>query len=86
MFGFSLLYLEAGSGADTPVHPDLIAKAATVDGLTLLVGGGLRTAADVRQAVSAGAKWIVTGTVTEDASSIDELRERLLSLVNACSN
>ena len=52
----------------------------------MLVGGGLRTAADVRQAVSAGAKWIVTGTVTEDASSIDELRERLLSLVNACSN
>ena len=86
MFGFSILYLEAGSGADTPVHPDLIATAATVDGLTLLVGGGLRTAADVRQAVSAGAKWIVTGTVTEDASSMDELRERLLSLVNACSN
>jgi heptaprenylglyceryl phosphate synthase len=86
MFGFSLLYLEAGSGADMPVHPDLIAKAATVDGITLVVGGGLRTASDVRQAVGAGAKWIVTGTVTEDASSMDELRERLLSLVNACSN
>ena len=86
MFGFSLLYLEAGSGADEPVHPDLIAKAATVEGLTLLVGGGLRTASDVRQAVSAGAKWIVTGTITEDASSMDELRQRLLTMVNACSN
>ena len=84
MFGFSLLYLEAGSGADTPVHPELIAKAASVDGLTLLVGGGLRSPDDVRTAVEAGAEWIVTGTVTEDASSLDELRSRLTGLVQAC--
>ena len=84
MFGFSLLYLEAGSGADSPVHPDLIASAASVDGLTLLVGGGLRTPEDVRTAVKAGANWIVTGTVTEDASSLDELRDRLTGLVRAC--
>ncbi|MDP6199863.1 MAG: phosphoglycerol geranylgeranyltransferase [Candidatus Poseidonia sp.] len=84
MFGFSLLYLEAGSGAAEPVHPDLIRHAAEVDGLTLLVGGGLRTASDVQQAVAAGANWIVTGTVTEDAASLDELRERLTALVGAC--
>lgn len=85
MFGFSLLYLEAGSGADAPVHPDLITKAASVEGLTLLVGGGMRTADDVSRAVEAGAQWIVTGTVTEDASSLDELRTRLEALVGACS-
>ncbi|MGB1499629.1 MAG: geranylgeranylglyceryl/heptaprenylglyceryl phosphate synthase [Poseidonia sp.] len=84
MFGFSLLYLEAGSGADAPVHPDLITKAASVEGLTLLVGGGMRTAEDVTRAVEAGAQWIVTGTVTEDASSLDELRTRLEALVGAC--
>jgi len=86
MYGFSLLYLEAGSGASTPVHPDLIKRAASVSGLTLLVGGGLRTAENVRNAVEAGADWIVTGTITEDASSMDELRKRLLALVEACSN
>ena len=43
MYGFSLLYLEAGSGADTPVHAQLIKRATSVEGLTLLVGGGLRT-------------------------------------------
>ena len=85
MYGFSLLYLEAGSGAASPVHPDLIRSAAAVEGLTLLVGGGLRTASDVRRAVDAGAKYIVTGTVTEDASSLDELRTRLQSLVGACT-
>ena len=84
MYGFSLLYLEAGSGAETPVHPDLITTAASVEGLTLLVGGGMRTADDVARAVEAGAQWIVTGTVTEDASSMDELRERLTSLIGAC--
>ena len=85
MYGFSLLYLEAGSGADTPVHAQLIKRAASVEGLTLLVGGGLRTPEDVQRAVDAGADWVVTGTITEDASSMDELRERLLGLVQACS-
>lgn len=85
MYGFSLLYLEAGSGADVPVHTDLIKQAASVEGLTLLVGGGLRTSEDVKRAVDAGANWIVTGTITEDASSMEELRERLLGLVQACS-
>ena len=84
MFGFSLLYLEAGSGANAPVHPDLITSAASVDDLTLIVGGGLRTAEDVARAVQAGAQWVVTGTVTEDASSLDELRTRLEALVGAC--
>ena len=84
MFGFSLLYLEAGSGANAPVHSDLIASAASVDDLTLIVGGGLRTAEDVTRAVQAGAQWVVTGTVTEDASSLDVLRTRLEALVGAC--
>ncbi|MDB2637350.1 geranylgeranylglyceryl phosphate synthase family protein, partial [Candidatus Poseidonia alphae] len=86
MYGFSLLYLEAGSGAPSPVHTDLIKKAREVEGLTLIVGGGLRTSSDVEAAVEAGADWVVTGTVTEDAASMDELRSRLQSLVGACSS
>jgi phosphoglycerol geranylgeranyltransferase len=86
MYGFSLLYLEAGSGASSPVHTDLIKKAKEVEGLTLIVGGGLRTSSDVEAAVEAGADWVVTGTVTEDAASIEELRNRLQSLVGACSS
>jgi phosphoglycerol geranylgeranyltransferase len=86
MYGFSLLYLEAGSGASSPVHIDLIKKAKEVEGLTLIVGGGLRTSSDVEAAIEAGADWVVTGTVTEDAASIEELRNRLQSLVDACSS
>jgi geranylgeranylglyceryl phosphate synthase family protein len=85
MYGFSILYLEAGSGASTPVHPDLIRKAREVEDLTLVVGGGLRTPADVHAAVEAGADWVVTGTITEDAGSMDELRQRLKGLTHACT-
>ena len=85
MYGFALLYLEAGSGASHPVHTDLIKKAREVEGLTLVVGGGLRTPADIHAAVEAGADWVVTGTVTEDASSMEELRLRLEELTHACA-
>ena len=85
MYGFSLLYLEAGSGAQQPVHVDLIQQARTVDGLALMVGGGLRTPDDIRRAVGAGADWVVTGTITEEAATMEALREHLSALINACS-
>lgn len=85
MYGFSLLYLEAGSGAQQPVHVDLIQQARTVDGLALMVGGGLRTPDDIRRAVGAGADWVVTGTITEEAATMEALREHLSALIKACS-
>jgi phosphoglycerol geranylgeranyltransferase len=83
MFGFKLLYLEAGSGADTQVSPALIESAKQVDGLTLLVGGGIRTGEQAKIAAQAGADWIVTGTLTEDAADLAELRSRLSEVIDA---
>ncbi|MCH1421935.1 MAG: phosphoglycerol geranylgeranyltransferase [Candidatus Poseidoniaceae archaeon] len=83
MFGFKLLYLEAGSGAESQVHPTLIEKARTVAGLTLVVGGGIRSSEQAALAADAGADWIVTGTLTEDANDLDELRQRIRSIVEA---
>ena len=34
-------------------------------------------------AAQAGADWVVTGTLTEDASSLDELRQRITDIVRA---
>ena len=66
-YNFSILYLEAGSGAHTPVNPNLIraARAAT-DNLVLIVGGGIRDGDAARKAVEAGADWIVTGNLCEE--------------------
>ncbi len=83
MFGFKILYLEAGSGAESQVHPGLIESARSVDNLTLLVGGGIRTPEQAVLASQAGADWVVTGTLTEDAADLEELRSRISSIVNA---
>jgi phosphoglycerol geranylgeranyltransferase len=83
MYGFKLLYLEAGSGAHTQVNPALIESARSVEGLTLVVGGGIRSPEQATLAAKAGADWIVTGTLTEDASDLEELRLRISGIVNA---
>ena len=77
MYGFRLLYLEAGSGADAPVNPALIRAARDVEGLTLMVGGGLRDAASVQYAVEAGADWVVTGTLIEETGDTAALTQAL---------
>ena len=82
MFGFKILYLEAGSGANSQVNPRLIESARTVEGLSLVVGGGIRTPEQAALAAQAGADWIVTGTLTEDASDLDELRQRISGIVS----
>ena len=86
MFGFHLLYLEAGSGADVQVNPQLIESARTIENLTLIVGGGIRTPEQALLAAQAGADWIVTGTLTEDASDLQELRQRIGGIISVLNN
>ena len=86
MFGFKILYLEAGSGAETQVHPRLIESARTVDNLSIVVGGGIRTSEQAALAAQAGADWIVTGTLTEDAADLEELRQRISGIIAVLDN
>ena len=83
MYGFKVLYLEAGSGADRQVDPVLIQSAAKCVNLILLVGGGIRTAEQASLAANAGANWIVTGTLTEDADDLNDLRNKLSTVIGA---
>ena len=80
MYGFKILYLEAGSGADSPVHEDLIRSAKSTSGLTLIVGGGIRTPDQAKLAADAGADWIVTGTLTEDADDLKDLAYKISAI------
>ena len=82
MYGFKLLYLEAGSGAENQVNPELIKSAKTTDGLTLIVGGGIRTPQQAAIAGQAGADWIVTGTLTEDATDLADLQDKISAITN----
>jgi phosphoglycerol geranylgeranyltransferase len=64
--GLSLLYLEAGSGADAPVPEAVIKAVSAVTTIPLLAGGGIRTAEQARKSCLAGADVIVVGNILED--------------------
>ena len=86
MYGFKLLYLEAGSGADEQVNPELIKSARTTGGLTIIVGGGIRTPEQAKLAAESGADWVVTGTLTEDATDLNDLKSKIAAICSALSD
>ena len=54
-------YLEAGSGADAPIPPEMIGAVKHILGENkLIVGGGIRDAKTAKLCASAGADMIVT--------------------------
>jgi putative glycerol-1-phosphate prenyltransferase len=67
--GFQCCYLDAGSGAIRPVGQKHIQAAKEATGLPLIVGGGIREAAQAEQAWQAGADILVVGNALESADS-----------------
>ena len=80
--GFKLFYLEAGSGAEFPVNPDLIKAAKASCDLPIIVGGGIRDPQTARAAAEAGADWIITGNITEEYDDASELQAVLSDLIS----
>ncbi|ASJ12913.1 phosphoglycerol geranylgeranyltransferase [Thermococcus thioreducens] len=78
--GMRLVYLEAGSGSPKPVPSEMISLVKHVIDVPLIVGGGIRTGEQARNAVKAGADIIVTGTAIEKAGSLEKAREKLEEL------
>jgi putative glycerol-1-phosphate prenyltransferase len=64
--GKQLIYLEAGSGAKTPVNPKVIQEVSKNVDLSIIVGGGLRSRTQIEAAYQAGADVIVIGTAFEN--------------------
>ena len=58
--GMSLLYLEAGSGAPNTVPADMV-RECRKSGLTVAVGGGIRTPRAAAELVQSGASFVVVG-------------------------
>jgi len=72
--GMRFVYLEAGSGAKKTVPPQMVGAVKKTCRIHIITGGGIRTPAQARALVDAGAHLIVTGTIAEKAS-IRKLRE-----------
>ena len=69
MIGMAAVYLDAGSGAATPVAPALIRAVRQAVRLALFVGGGMKTPEQVCDAKTAGADLIVVGSAIEDGGA-----------------
>lgn len=63
--GMRFLYLEAGSGAPSPVPEAMVRAVRSVLSIPLIVGGGIRTGAEADRLLEAGAQVLVTGTIAE---------------------
>lgn len=70
--GMRLVYLEAGSGAESPIPAQMAAgvKRALGSDVLLIVGGGIRSGGAAAEMVAAGADLIVTGTAVERSSDV----------------
>ena len=85
-YGFRIIYLEAGSGAQNPVSPELIKAAREACNLTIVVGGGIRDGETAKIASDAGADWIITGNLTEsfdDANALQDVLTGFISKMNS---
>ncbi len=70
MLGLKMIYLEGGSGADSPVTKTLISEVKKNSSLPLIIGGGIRTPQQAEEAYNAGADIVVVGNILEENLSL----------------
>jgi putative glycerol-1-phosphate prenyltransferase len=76
--GMQLLYMDAGSGAQNSVNPELIKAVNQNSSCILFVGGGIKTADQATTAWQNGADYIVVGNgVFENTDILEELASAL---------
>ena len=81
MLGMKLIYMDAGSGALSPVPAALIKEVTAQITVPLFVGGGIKTEAQALSACHAGADIIVVGNAVEkDVMLIYRLAEAVHSI------
>lgn len=70
MLGMKLIYLDAGSGARTPVSEEMIEAVAAQIDVPLIVGGGITDPAKASAACRVGADLVVVGNAIEKDRSL----------------
>ena len=65
MLGLQTIYMDAGSGAENPIHPKMINTVRKAVRIPLIIGGGLNTYQKAISALEAGADTIVIGNALE---------------------
>ncbi len=68
--GLKLMYMDAGSGARTPISDSMITKVSSGVDCPLIIGGGIRTPEMCKQKALAGADVVVVGNAIESEPSL----------------
>ena len=78
--GMRFFYLEAGSGAEEHIPPEMVAysKKAT-DNMVIVVGGGIRNGEAAYTVAKAGADVVVTGTIVEETDDVEAKINEIVS-------
>jgi phosphoglycerol geranylgeranyltransferase len=80
--GMRFVYLEAGSGAKSPIPYEMIRYVKDVIDIPLIVGGGIKTGEVAKNIVKSGADIVVTGTVIEHMQQ----EQSISSIITAIQN
>ena len=81
--GMKYIYLEAGSGAESPVPSEMVEQVRKAVDNTLIVGGGIRTPESAKLLVDSGADIIVTGTFVETSNSLVEDLKPIIDAIHS---
>ena len=91
MFGFKLIYLEAGSGGNS-IPTEIIKLCSQVLNIPIIAGGGVQTKEDAAAFVEAGADVIVMGTFLENnlmndnGASLKVIIDTIKETARSCNN
>ncbi len=81
--GFKMIYLEAGSGAQYSVSPEMVRAVSSSTTVPVIVGGGIHTPDEAQALVEAGADFIVTGNILEDPTKSHLMEQFARAIHNA---
>ena len=83
MLGMKTIYMDAGSGAKTPISEEMIKAVASQINIPLIIGGGIREPEKAYLNCKAGADVIVVGNAIEkEAELIHEMASAIKSIGN----
>lgn len=79
MLGLRMIYMDGGSGANTPVSVKMISAVRKSVDVPLIVGGGIKSAEKAMKALEAGADIIVIGNgIEKNPNLLIEVSEKIL--------
>lgn len=82
MLGLKTIFMDAGSGAETPISTKMIKTVSSQISIPLIVGGGIRTPEKAAANVAAGADVVVIGNAIEkDPTLLLELADAVHSTI-----